>query len=115
MQAPSHPPELLHYFMTHAPAEPQPWFHPEIAPLPNKPIKPRDMTKVEAEECAAWNEHVINAEEIKSPRVQDYALAMEGYRLAKEEWERIMLKQRYVQWPRAWAQEMLKQLAAQHE
>ena len=59
---------LRDYFMAHAPAEPQPWFIPEMPPEP-------DLGKF-FDEHSAW--------------------VAEQY------------KQRYVQWPAAWADEMLK-------
>ena len=99
---------LRDYFMAHAPAEPQRWFKPKIAPKPNEPLKLHDMSEQEQEDFAAWDSHVIDVAEIKCPRVQDYAMAMEGYHAAQNEWELMWQKQRHVQWPAAWADEMLK-------
>ena len=59
---------LRDYFMAHAPAEPQPWFIPEMPPEPDPGM--------------FFDEHSA--------------------------WVAEQYKQRYVQWPAAWAGEMLK-------
>lgn len=59
---------LRDYFMAHAPAEPQPWFIPEMPPEPDPGM--------------FFDEHGA--------------------------WVAEQYKQRYVQWPAVWADEMLK-------
>lgn len=86
---------LRDYFMAHAPAEPQPWFEPMLPPKPSlAPFVSIDGQRFYSEENAAQK--------------------AEGsyYRSENQEailqWNAESVKQRYVQWPAAWADEMLK-------
>jgi len=86
---------LRDYYIAHAPAEPQPWFLPVMPPKPNKaPYVSNDGQRFYATRFAAE----------KSER--------EKFRSENEAeiraWDAENLKQRYVQWPAAWADEMLK-------
>jgi len=69
---------LRDYFIAHAPAEPQPWFEPVMETKRPEPIFP-DNRKYDA----------INTDEIVA-------------------WDRERQKQRYIQWPAAWADEQIK-------
>lgn len=68
------------YFMAHAPKEIAPWFKHDMIPHPSGPIE------------GTLNGGVV---EITSQ--------------ASREWNTENYKQRQIQWPRAWADEMMKQ------
>jgi hypothetical protein len=112
--APTEHNRLRDYFIAHAPAEPQSWFEPalhgtrpELPPLPATDALPenerpcrayahefRDVMKIsELEHCPTLQQHVVD------------------YRAARKlvwAWNSNAEKQRCVQWPAAWADEMLK-------
>lgn len=73
---------LREYFMAHAPAEPQPWFVPTMPPRPEA-LWPNGRSEAE-------DEYPVNLHEI-------------------EAWNSEFQKQRFVQWPAAWADEMMRQ------
>lgn len=88
---------LRDYFIAHAPAEPQPWFEPVMPtrrPAP-KLVDNDDPGRV----FKSWQD----AERI---------VGVDGYHDANldiaQEWDMERRKQRYIQWPAAWADEMLK-------
>ncbi|MGU7839420.1 hypothetical protein ACV22V_08135 [Burkholderia sp. AW33-5] len=98
---------LRDYFIAHAPAEPQPWFAPV---LDNEPaaVEPLDrLTDEERREYEGWGEY-LSTSELKCPRVLAYYEAVEAYEKLRRAWNREHEKQRYVQWPAAWADEMLR-------
>lgn len=100
--------DLRDYFIAHAPAEPQPWFFCVMPPPPRRRMgKPDDITKEEREELAAWGD-VIDAIDMKQPRARTIAEDWERYRKEEAAWKREQTKQRYIQWPAAWADEMLR-------
>lgn len=100
---------LRDYFMAHAPAKPQDWFRPEMPAAPRDPMpKPQDLTPAESEELAAWGD-VIDAKDMKEPRVRAYAEDVERQREEQRAWNIEREKQRYIQWPRAWADAMLEE------
>lgn len=83
------------YFAAHAPVEPQPWFRPVMLRLkPDATVwvgeSGNKYTSYYAAKQAEGEEHVtlFNAKEI-------------------EAWEIEYVKQKYVQWPFAWADAML--------
>lgn len=85
---------LRDFFVAHAPAEPQAWFKPT---LPPKPQIPADMN---------WCENCRDGvDACTTPAVCD---GMRGILRAKTEWEHEEAKQHLIQWPSAWADEMLK-------
>lgn len=100
-------PELtrLEYFAAMAPAEPQPWFTPVMPPRPEAPawhyIKNpalqaemkdviRDGGEPETDEGRAWLAHYLEKKK------------------AEENWSVEYQKQRFVQWPMAWAKAVLE-------
>jgi hypothetical protein len=101
---------LLEYFMAHAPVEPQPWFQPAMPPEPPTVNLPSDMTPEEKREYQGWDEFLAT-KDLKCPRIRAYAEAVDASHALRREWNRDFEKQRYVQWPRAWAMEMLKERA----
>ena len=99
---------LRDYFIAHAPAEPQPWFHPVMPPPPKERAKrPNDLTKEESEELDGWGEF-IDTDEMKMPRAIAIAKDWDRYEKEYKSWRAEQKKQSYVQWPAAWADEMLK-------
>lgn len=104
---------LRAYFMAHAPAEPQSWFRPVMAETrPTPPVIPAGMTEEEADDMEGWREGVYTVD-ILSPRVADYAVVYEKYRKAADAHGHEAEKQRYLQWPAAWADEQLAILRGQ--
>lgn len=99
---------LRDYFMAHAPAEPQPWFKPAMPAHPAAPGIPKDMTDEERHEWRGIGEY-FDAKDCTSPRIRVYGLAYEAWQKADRAWMVDQEKQRYIQWPAAWADEMLKQ------
>ncbi|SOY56795.1 hypothetical protein [Cupriavidus taiwanensis] len=99
---------LRDYFIAHAPDEPQPWFRP-VMPTARMKMPPalHDLTEEEKSDLYAWDEGYVSATDITSPRVRDYALAHERARSESARWDKEHEKQRYVQWPSAWADAML--------
>ena len=102
---------LRDYFIAHAPAEPQPWFEPVVDPsfdvLP-EPDAPVLVSQKASEEHDAFLADELEAVDIKDKIVRDYALAFDAHVASEERWEAEHAKQRYIQWPAAWADEMLK-------
>jgi len=88
---------LRDYFIAHAPAEPQPWFMPSMPPAPDLSIWIGNSGKKYDGERAA-----MSSEEGVQGRVRP------ANKDAYESWRNEQAKQRYVQWPAAWADEMLK-------
>lgn len=86
---------LRDYFIAHAPAEPQPWFEPVMCECP----------------AAIYVSH-DGRFQYASAEAAASAWGSVGYRIANgsaiEAWEAERAKQRYAQWPAAWADEMLK-------
>lgn len=95
------------WFIAHAPAEPQPWFQPAMPPEPRGVPFLMDMTKEEREEYEGWGDY-YGTEDLKCPRVRAYAEASDEYTKQHRAWNQEYEKQRYVQWPAAWADEMLR-------
>lgn len=100
--------ELLDYYIAHAPADPQPWFQPVMEAAPAAVEMPRDMTQGERDEYYRWVDGYADVQGMKCPRVIAYAVAVEARQKRAAAWDAEYEKQRYVQWPLAWAKEMLK-------
>lgn len=99
---------LRDYFMAHAPAEPQSWFKPAMPAPPEAPSAPKNMTDEERHEWGSVGEY-SDYEGCTSPRIRAYGLAYKGWWKADHAWGLIQEKQRHIQWPAAWADEMLQQ------
>jgi hypothetical protein len=99
---------LRDYFIAHAPAEPQPWFEPTMPhPKPEAPAWPA-FTDDEHAQYNSWRNGGREVEEIESVQVASFARQTIFYANQREDWEHDYQKQRLVQWPAAWADEMLK-------
>jgi hypothetical protein len=104
---------LRAYFMAHAPAEPQTWFRPAvIANLPPRPVAVENMTEAEANEMRGWDDYIFTAE-LTQPRVREYALAHDAYTKAASLLAQETERQRYLQWPAAWADAQMAILKGQ--
>lgn len=113
---------LRDYFIAHAPAEPQPWFEPVMdtdrpvyTHIPS-PSRPDDLTNEEHKELNKFYGGTNAATEAKQPRVITYLTAIEEVRKQRDaaeaavrRWEECKTRQRYIQWPAAWADAMLEQ------
>ena len=100
------------YLMAHAPAEPQMWFRPAMpGPAPEHPKQPADLTDDEKHELSGWREDYLGAEDMKQPRVRDFAERSGAYRAAEREWSAAYRKATLIQWPRAWADAVIESRA----
>lgn len=94
------------YFIAHAPAEPQPWFKPVMRSRPIAPTRPADFTPAERNEISGRGDY-IDTEDMLEPRAKAYSAAMDVFEKALRVYNAELEKQRYVQWPAAWADAML--------
>lgn len=101
-------PSLRHYFMAHAPAEPQHWFDPVMPPCPADAFKPEDLTLEEQMEINGHRNETLDLEDMKEPRAIAYIKGSSEAYDAQQVWKRERDKQRWVQWPAAWADEQMK-------
>ena len=95
---------LRDYFIAHAPAEPQPWFRPEMPEYPHVPAH-------ECLEDELVRRDVQRAFDSDSdPETEAGEQYMRLYREARDRearWLQEQRKQRYIQWPAAWADAVL--------
>lgn len=99
------------YFIAHAPAEPQPWFQPTMRPrmeVPGWATDPKwGMTPDQARHAEKWRndqDYLIDEEWAKP-----FQIAWNAYWDDGAAWNRERDAARYVQWPAAWADAMLKE------
>lgn len=97
---------LRDFFIAHAPAEPQSWFKTAMEPEPKSVQFPSDMTQEESDEYHGWDEYLATSD-LKCPRIRAYAESVDAYTVLSHAWNSECEKQRYVQWPTAWADAML--------
>lgn len=100
---------LRDYFIAHAPAEPQRWFEPAMPPAPRVPVPYIDLergTPLYVELVSHIHQGNTEYEDL-SPAAQEWADMRKAAVTAFEAYERERAKQRYVQWPAAWADAML--------
>lgn len=88
---------LRDYFAAHAPSDPQPWFTPKMPPRPESRYVGEDGTVY-----ASWREA---EQECGDTYINSAATA-------QDDWHVELQKQRFIQWPYAWADEQLKQREA---
>lgn len=93
--------EDLKMFMAFAPAEPQSWFKPDIQPKPTMP-RNDELTHAEFE--------LYQADDESNPRVVEFSRRKDEALAAVMDWELEYVKQKYIQWPRAWATEVIRTL-----
>lgn len=102
---------LRDYFIAHAPAEPQQWFTP-THPEPVKPPYPEDLSEADLQEHREYNADALEIEQITNPQLAGYLRSRIFYEQQCSDWRCDFEKQRYLQWPAAWADAMLKARAA---
>ena len=104
---------LRDYFIAHAPAEPQPWFEPELPPKPEPtPVFTKlypDHTNAEIKELRDFDADFMEPEDVTETRVRDYLVQKESERKRYLQYSRMAERERYIQWPAAWADAMLAQ------
>lgn len=102
---------LRDYFIAHAPAEPQPWFKPTMPPRPEFPkhntSKWTERERSDFSGYGVW----LSLPEIESERVREAVTAIEAAKDAENAWCLEHDRARYIQWPAAWADAMLKERA----
>jgi hypothetical protein len=109
---------LRDYFIAHAPAEPQPWFEPKMPPRPEGPSWAdfcARSTDAEIKEAQAFNREGLPVDRIKHDSVLEWAVAHSAFKTADGAWEAEYVRQRYIQWPAAWADAMLKAREASND
>lgn len=87
------------YFMAHAPAEPQTWFKPVMPP---KPVVPQ-LADVDAElrqDLQSWS---VDDGQPETKAGIEWVANCEKQHEARLAWLADEVRQRYVQWPAAWA------------
>lgn len=94
---------MLDYFAARAPATPQPWFEPVM-----KSARPPDLWRSTVGPKTTFLDS-WSAERLVG---DDFENANERQQLL---WDGEYDKQRKVQWPAAWAKEVLKTLGYSHE
>lgn len=99
-------PDLLAYFMVHAPSEPQAWFEPVMPAMPKVP----QPSQIQDERIRKDVQGALRAE--SDPELPESAKWMAMQKQAFSDyasWSEEHTKQRLVQWPRAWACEQCAQ------
>lgn len=89
------------YFMAHAPETPQRWFMPAMPESLVKPTKPALKTLAQKVEYREWEMDMLAPWQMHHDQLRAFAEAHEA-------WHEEHSKQRRLQWPAAWADEMLK-------
>ena len=84
---------LRDYFIAHAPVEPQGWFQPAIPPKPERDPKLQWCNGCKRDACCEGN---ADCEQLRA------------FREKLQDWSDLRDKARLIQWPAAWADEMLK-------
>lgn len=96
---------LRDYFIAHAPTEPQPWFQPMMPPRPATPFAHQCLN---SDDLRDWNNERLDYEpDACSPELRAYGVRPEAAQSGAHAWDKEHEKQRYVQWPAAWADAML--------
>lgn len=103
---------LRDYFIAHAPAEPQPWFSP-VVPAKEAPLLPflqmfPDSTEEERRAVSNFNAEWMIVEDVKEERARAYLFQKEQYRQRLRQFASMVERERYIQWPAAWADAMLR-------
>jgi hypothetical protein len=102
---------LRDYFIAHAPAEPQPWFRPEMPEAPRQ-VHLRDAPQAVRDELQTSEYEDWLSESEMSPAAAEWHRTRKAAEMAVRAWTTEHNKQQYVQWPAAWADAMLKARSA---
>lgn len=110
---------LRDYFIAHAPAEPQPWFEPKLpeqaTPLPLFTKMYPDYTEDELQAYRDFDSDWMVYNDVKEERVRNYLFQKEHERKRSIEYSKMAERERYIQWPSAWADAMLKEREKHNE
>lgn len=98
---------LHDYFMAHAPAEPQSWFQPVMPPATTFPCRVPNPTEEEQQELHGLGDW-LGVEDCRQPRVKEYAMRLQKSHQERAAWDRLCMRERYTQWPAAWADTQLE-------
>lgn len=103
---------LRDYFIAHAPSEPQPWFSPVLpkreAPLPIFVQMFPDYTEAEFTAIQHFNSDWMRVDDVREERVRNYLFQREEQHKRNREYAAMAERERYIQWPAAWADAMLE-------
>lgn len=101
---------LRDWFIAHAPAEPQAWFAPTVPPKPELPDRFKELSEEDRRELERLDEFPVSviAEEEGNEAVRAFCQRKSEAFDAQQAWEAELKKQRYIQWPVAWAEAVLK-------
>lgn len=96
---------LRDYLIAHAPVEPQDWFEPVVTRPADAPNARKELNETQLEQYLSdlWDSEPENCD----PIVLDFANRYEQWRTNYAEFQDCKHKQRYIQWPAAWADAML--------
>ena len=94
---------IRQYFMAHAPAEPQQWFKPVVGPRPTMPDKYETLNVAQVKEWEAMQAGC----DVDDGDVIDFARSWDAAKLACEAYDAEYVRQKYAQWPAAWADAVL--------
>lgn len=101
------------YFMAHAPAEPSPWFEPEMeGDCPRVPTMP-DSAGAYVREF--WQHMTPDSQPNLTDEERQFVIEAQRQQKASIEWSRERARQHYIQWPRAWADALLESLEKSNE
>lgn len=102
---------LRDFFIAHAPTEPQPWFSPVMpqpeAPLPTFAEMYRDHTPEELRALSNFSDEWMQVEDVKQERVRNYLFQQQEQHKRGRQRAATAERERYIQWPAAWADAML--------
>lgn len=100
------------YLAAHAPSEPQPWFTPVMPERPKAPPTPEGHDRQKMIDITdyldlgeATDDELRHAGDPAIVRV--FAAEMSAFATAAVAWDREQLRQKYAQWPWAWADAVL--------
>ena len=101
---------LRDYFIAHAPSSPQPWFSPSMPDCPELPRRYAELSQPQREQLEGLGDWLEEAD--CDPVVVDFARRYKEAAKAQEEWGKSLEKERLMQWPLAWADEMISRRKA---
>jgi len=97
---------LRDFYIAHAPTEPQPWFKPVMPPHPVAGVWEADSWYDHTSDCIVHEKRFYdNFQTALLLSGEDISLTNQA---EIDVWEANAVKQRFIQWPAAWADEMLK-------
>lgn len=103
---------LRDYFIAHAPSEPQQWFSPVLpereVPLPTFAQMYPDHTQDELKAYKCFNSDWMKIDDVSEERVRNYLFQREEQHKRSREYAAMAERERYIQWPAAWADAMLE-------